>query len=185
MSFGGALTALALLERAYFTRLNVLPFVCHLLAVYHRRTKHLIYLPYSHLLESRHWHLAARAAWYKAARSTDTAEQERGRSHGNSLSSSRHAYTVLFVLISIFYRIPYQHQPSPPLRPLPLSRFRNASPPSPVRHPTNQKPVQPDRKKSPSKAIKSMPICGRQGRHSLRCRLRCKRSHMYRMPMGS
>lgn len=57
----------------------------HLFAAYHRRTKHLIYLPYSHLLESRHWH-PARAARYKAAWSTDI-EQERGRSHRNSLSS--------------------------------------------------------------------------------------------------
>lgn len=154
----------------------------HLFAAYHRRTKHLIYLPYSHLLESRHWH-PARAARYKAAWSTDT-EQERGRSHRNSLSSSHHAYTVLFVFISILYRIPYQHQPSPPLRPLPLSRFRNASPPSPVRHPTNQKPVQPDRKKSPSKAIKSMPICGRQGRHSLRCRPSVPGANGFMKPAG-
>lgn len=93
-------------------------------------------------------------------------------------------YTVLFVFISILYRIPYQHQPSPPLRPLPLSRFRNASPPSPVRHPTNQKPVQPHRKKSPSKAIKSMPICGRQGRHSLRCRPSVPGANGFMKPAG-
>lgn len=98
----------------------------------------------------------------KTTRSADM-EQERGRSNRNSLSSSHHTYTILFVPTESFplsYRIPYQSSPPLPRAP-PLYRIRNASPPSLARHPTTPKLVPLNRKKSPLKASKRTVLVGK------------------------